>query len=110
MHLLGDIIPGDTTFEVFLNPPNPDLLRVKLLITETTYIDDCVDQNGVTSKTRARDRGHIHIQVRFMNLNVSFVTKQLKNIQSYPIKKAVVLACQSCVHGTCYACNLIPKR
>ncbi|KAK2186227.1 hypothetical protein NP493_210g03042 [Ridgeia piscesae] len=53
---------GDTNFDVFLNPPNPDLLRVKLLITETTYIDDCVDQNGVTSMTRARDRGHIHIQ------------------------------------------------
>ena len=45
--------------DVFLTPPSPDLLRVKLLIMEATFIDhdskkDCVQL--------ARDRGHIHLQ------------------------------------------------
>ena len=35
---------GDSTFEIFLNPPDPDLLKVKVLITESTYIDDEIDK------------------------------------------------------------------
>ena len=31
---------GDTVFDVFVNPPNLDLLKVKLLITEATFLDD----------------------------------------------------------------------
>lgn len=50
---------GDTTFEVFLNPPTDDLLKVKLLITETTYIDE---EQGKNMMQKARDRGHIHLQ------------------------------------------------
>lgn len=33
-------VSGDTVFDVFLNPPNPDLLKVKLLITEATFLDE----------------------------------------------------------------------
>ena len=59
MQILPLGVPGDTMIEVFLNPPSPDLLRVKLLILESTFIDlsdkrDCVQL--------ARDRGHIHLQ------------------------------------------------
>ncbi|KAK3084659.1 hypothetical protein FSP39_017061 [Pinctada imbricata] len=50
---------GDTTFEVFQNLPHPDLLKVKLLITESTYID--LDPK-TDSIAKARERGHIHVQ------------------------------------------------
>lgn len=36
---------GDTVFDVFSNPPTPDLLKVKLLITEATFLDRN-DPNG----------------------------------------------------------------
>ena len=47
--------------DVFTNVPTPDLLKVTLLITESTYIDSDV-KNGKTAVERARDRGHIHLQ------------------------------------------------
>lgn len=52
-------VAGDTLIDVFLDPPTPDLLRVKLLITESTFIDhsprrDCMQV--------AKDRGHTHLQ------------------------------------------------
>ncbi|XP_005100447.2 tRNase Z TRZ1 [Aplysia californica] len=49
---------GDTVFDIFLNPPNPDLLKVKLLITEATFLDDEIGKNMVQ---KARDRGHTHL-------------------------------------------------
>ncbi|KAL3856677.1 hypothetical protein ACJMK2_011405 [Sinanodonta woodiana] len=49
---------GDTTFELFLRSPNPDLLKVKILIVETTYIDE---EPGKDMIQQARDRGHIHL-------------------------------------------------
>ena len=36
-------------------------MRAKLLITESTYIDDEVDKLGHTAERRARDRGHCHL-------------------------------------------------
>lgn len=53
---------GDTTFDVFKSPPLEDLLRVKTLITEATYIDDEQDKQSRGGVERARLRGHIHIQ------------------------------------------------
>lgn len=50
---------GDTTFDVFTNPPTEDLFRVKLLITEATYIDQ---EPGKDQIQKARDRGHMHLQ------------------------------------------------
>ncbi|KAK7499142.1 hypothetical protein BaRGS_00009689 [Batillaria attramentaria] len=50
---------GDTMIEVFLNSPNPDLLRVKLLIVEATFIDHSEKTDSVQ---KARDYGHIHLQ------------------------------------------------
>lgn len=50
---------GDTTFEVFANPPTPDLLKVKLLITEATFIDNDIGTKNTVKK--ARDRGHCHL-------------------------------------------------
>jgi len=52
---------GDTQFDVFLNPPTEDLLKVKVLITEATYIDSDVDKQGKTSQTKAKERGHCHL-------------------------------------------------
>ncbi len=52
---------GDTTFDVFTSPSNPDLLNVKVLITESTYIDDNVDKQGRMSLQKARDWGHCHL-------------------------------------------------
>ena len=52
---------GDTTFEVFTSPPTPDLLKVKVLICEATYIDDDVDRHGRSSAERAQERGHCHL-------------------------------------------------
>ncbi|CAL1536168.1 unnamed protein product [Lymnaea stagnalis] len=49
---------GDTTFEVFTNPPTSDLLKVKLLITEATFLDDEIGKNMVQ---KAKDRGHTHL-------------------------------------------------
>ncbi|XP_014770828.1 uncharacterized protein LOC106869555 [Octopus bimaculoides] len=48
---------GDTTFEVFLMNPPPDLLKVKLLIMEATYLEGFTP--GIISK--ARQRGHTHL-------------------------------------------------
>lgn len=48
---------GDTTFDLFLNSPPEDLFKVKLLITEATYIDQ--DRESIQ---KARDRGHMHLQ------------------------------------------------
>jgi ribonuclease Z len=56
------LISGDTTFDVFLNPPNPDLLKVKLLITETTFVDDDIDRYGRSSVAKAEAVGHIHLR------------------------------------------------
>lgn len=50
---------GDTMIEVFLNPPNPDLLRVKLLIVEATFIDHSEKADNIQ---KAREFGHIHLQ------------------------------------------------
>ena len=36
------------------------------------------------SKTRARDRGHIHIQVRLTDLNISGVKKELNMFNPTP--------------------------
>lgn len=49
-------ISGDTTIDVFLNTKTPDLLRVKLLIMEATYIDNS------DSVLKAKEFGHIHLQ------------------------------------------------
>lgn len=50
-------LTGDTTFDLFLKSPPEDLLKVKLLITEATYIDQ--DRESIQ---KARDRGHTHLQ------------------------------------------------
>ena len=52
---------GDTTFELFHALPNPDILKVKVLIVESTYIDNEI-RNGDDGITRARKRGHLHLQ------------------------------------------------
>ena len=52
---------GDTTFEVFTSPPNADLLKVKTLITEATYIDDDTDKLGRNSVEKARKYLYIFI-------------------------------------------------
>ncbi|KAK0058817.1 nuclear ribonuclease Z [Biomphalaria pfeifferi] len=49
---------GDTVFDVFLNPPNPDLLKVKLLITEATFLDEEIGKNMIQ---KAKERGHTHL-------------------------------------------------
>ncbi|XP_067672329.1 uncharacterized protein [Haliotis asinina] len=49
---------GDTTFEVFLSPPTPDLLKVKVIITEATYIEEKANKDYVQ---QARERGHTHL-------------------------------------------------
>ncbi|XP_064613453.1 uncharacterized protein LOC135477220 [Liolophura sinensis] len=61
---------GDTQFEIFLSPPNPDLLKVRLLIMETTYIDDSC------SVEKAKDRGHIHLHELVRNAHL------FSNVQS----------------------------
>lgn len=53
-----------------MNPPHPDLLRVKLLITEATYIDDEVDRHGQHSVEKARDRGHSHLHEFVQNAHI----------------------------------------
>ncbi|XP_064620865.1 uncharacterized protein LOC135483766 [Lineus longissimus] len=53
---------GDTTFDVFLNPPTPDLLNVKLLITECTFVDEDADRRGRSSIAKAESVGHIHLK------------------------------------------------
>lgn len=50
---------GDTTIDVFQNPPTPDLLRVKLLITEATYLEISAKHD---SMQLAQERGHTHLQ------------------------------------------------
>ncbi len=81
-------VVGDTTFELFMNPPLPNLLNTKLLITEATYIDSDVDRHGNTSQQRARDRGHCHLQ-EFVDNKELF--KDIENIllvhfsDKYPI-------------------------
>lgn len=54
------LFAGDTVSDIFHNPHNPDILRVKLLITEATYIDDEI-KGGSTAVDRARQRGHMHL-------------------------------------------------
>ena len=49
-------------FDIFYDPFNPDLLKVKLLIMEATYIDGETDRHGKTSLEKARERGHTHLQ------------------------------------------------
>ena len=49
-------------FEIFHSVSNSDLLKVKLLITEATYIDDEIDRHQHRGIDRARQRGHTHIQ------------------------------------------------
>jgi ribonuclease Z len=49
---------GDTVFDIFLNPPTPDLLKVKLLITEATYLDDHIGKNMIQ---KAKGFGHTHL-------------------------------------------------
>ena len=48
-------------FELFQDPPTPDLLRAKILITEATYIDPDIDKSGKSTIAKARDRGHAHL-------------------------------------------------
>ncbi|CAH1802357.1 unnamed protein product [Owenia fusiformis] len=67
---------GDTMFDIFHNPDNGDLLKVKLLITECTYIDNEVDFKGKTSVEKARERGHTHLQEIVVNLDI------LQDVQS----------------------------
>ncbi|XP_050407991.1 uncharacterized protein LOC126823288 isoform X2 [Patella vulgata] len=50
---------GDTTFDIFKNVTNPDLLRVKILIAESTYIDKEPNKDMIKL---AQDRGHTHLQ------------------------------------------------
>ena len=50
---------GDTISDVFNNPHNPDILKVKLLITESTYVDD--ENKGKNTVEKARERGHMHL-------------------------------------------------
>lgn len=58
---------GDTVFDVFTNPHNPDLLRVKILITEATFIDDDLGKNMFK---KARDFGHIHLSEMAENADI----------------------------------------
>ncbi|RUS79235.1 hypothetical protein EGW08_013020, partial [Elysia chlorotica] len=58
---------GDTVFDVFTNPSNPDLLRVKLLITEATFLDDDIGKNMFK---KAREYGHIHLHEFVENANI----------------------------------------
>ncbi|KAH9525426.1 mitochondrial 3'-tRNA processing endonuclease Trz2 [Bulinus truncatus] len=55
---------GDTVFDVFLNPPTPDLLKVKLLITEATFLDE---EFGKDMVQKAKDRGHTHLSELIQN-------------------------------------------
>ncbi|ELT99514.1 hypothetical protein CAPTEDRAFT_108450, partial [Capitella teleta] len=48
---------GDTLPEIYDEPFTPDLLRVRLLITEATYIDD-----NPSAIPKAREWGHTHLQ------------------------------------------------
>lgn len=48
---------GDTTFEVFLNDCPVDLLKVRVLILEATYLESVTP--GLVHK--ARERGHTHV-------------------------------------------------
>lgn len=48
---------GDTTFELFLNNPPADLLKVRVLILEATYLENVTP--GIVRK--ARERGHTHL-------------------------------------------------
>lgn len=102
---------GDTTFEVFVNSPPEDLLRVDTLITETTYIDDDIRQ-GVSSVTKAQQRGHSHLQEfidnqhLFENINniifihfsdkysSNYIKKRCEEIIPEPLKSKVQLALQ----------------
>ena len=60
-------------FDVFSNPPTDDLLKVKLLITEATYIDQ---EGGKDVVQKARDRGHMHLQEIVDNADL------FKNVES----------------------------
>ena len=71
------IFPGDTTFEVYQELYNPDLLKVKLLITEATYIDDDFDSQGRNNVQKARDRGHSHLREFIDN---SWLFRDVENI------------------------------
>ncbi|XP_027077306.1 tRNase Z TRZ2, chloroplastic-like isoform X2 [Coffea arabica] len=46
---------GDTKSDFFLDPRNADALRAKILITEATFLDECV------TVEHARDHGHTHL-------------------------------------------------
>lgn len=63
------IISGDTTFEVFTSNPPADLFKVKLLIVEATYINDC---NGTLEErvSQARKWGHIHLSEIYENASL----------------------------------------
>ncbi|PVD31165.1 hypothetical protein C0Q70_06576 [Pomacea canaliculata] len=50
---------GDTTIEVFLNPPTEDLLRVKILVTEATYLGHHDTSDNIR---KAKEFGHTHLQ------------------------------------------------
>lgn len=53
-------LSGDTKFDVFHNPPIEDILKVKLLITETTYIDTG-HPGRMDLEKLAKERGHSHL-------------------------------------------------
>lgn len=57
---------GDTTFEVFTPPSIPDLLKVKVLITECTYINTVKNINEALT----RERGHIHLHEIIRNQHI----------------------------------------
>ena len=48
------VFAGDTRFYVFNSPTNQDLLKVKLLIMEVTFLDGDI--------SIAHEKGHIHIK------------------------------------------------
>ncbi|KAH3752543.1 hypothetical protein DPMN_187164 [Dreissena polymorpha] len=69
---------GDTTFEVFTNSPYTtpaDLLKVKLLIVEATYMNDDCDYDERVSQ--ARQWGHIHLSEIYENAELF---KDVENI------------------------------
>lgn len=58
-----NFLTGDTMIDVFKAPPTPDLLKVKLLITEATYIHcDKGKKDYESVIEKARKYGHIHLQ------------------------------------------------
>ncbi|KAL8574323.1 hypothetical protein ACOMHN_015854 [Nucella lapillus] len=96
---------GDTMMDVFLDPPTPDLLRVKLLITEATFLDGSDKRDSVE---KARARGHTHLQEIADNaalfrdvghiLLMHFSTKYSASYVSQAVPKALPAELREKVH------------